>query len=329
MPGGTEGEKPRFLSASVSLTGLVVAAGLAASVATVLGFLGGLAWFFDLFSHFRVQYFLGLLTIAVVIAILRRWRTAACFTIMSLVNLAVILPCYFGGADDTQPGAPTIRAMLINVNTHAGNPEAVGAAIKRYDPDVLVLEEISPRWVTSLKNQLDAYRCSRAVTRDDNFGIGLYSKFSITNVEAECIGQPEVPSIIAEVDSRVGRFMIIATHPVPPSGRIGAMWRDSQLAELPRYVRKTSLPVVLLGDLNATPWSVHFRRLLAASGLRDSSKGRGVHPTWPAFNPLLRIPLDHCLHSPDAVIVNRMVGTDAGSDHYPLIVDFFLRSKPL
>jgi endonuclease/exonuclease/phosphatase (EEP) superfamily protein YafD len=40
------------------LWGLITSAGIVAGAATLLGFLGSLAWFLDLCSHFRVQYFL-------------------------------------------------------------------------------------------------------------------------------------------------------------------------------------------------------------------------------------------------------------------------------
>ena len=58
-----------------------------------------------------------------------------------------------------------------------------------------------------------------------------------------------------------------------------------------------------------------------ASGLHDSSQGRGPLPTWPADSPLLRIPLDHCFHSGDVRILAKRPGPDIGSDHLPLIID--------
>jgi endonuclease/exonuclease/phosphatase (EEP) superfamily protein YafD len=58
--------------------------------------------------------------------------------------------------------------------------------------------------------------------------------------------------------------------------------------------------------------------------MRDSRRGYGIQPTWPAGVPALLIPLDHLLHTPDIVITSRRVGADAGSDHYPVIVEFFI-----
>ncbi len=67
------------------------------------------------------------------------------------------------------------------------------------------------------------------------------------------------------------------------------------------------------GDLNAAPWNRHFRRLVKRSGLIDSSKGRGIQPTWPSNNLLLLIPLDHFLHSPEIAVLDKKVGANVGS----------------
>jgi endonuclease/exonuclease/phosphatase (EEP) superfamily protein YafD len=79
-----------------------------------------------------------------------------------------------------------------------------------------------------------------------------------------------------------------------------------------------------VGDLNVTPWNHRFRRLMQRSGLMDSSRGRGFQPTWPQDHPLLRIPIDHVLHSPDILVVNRRIGREVNSDHSPVIVDFMV-----
>jgi len=38
--------------------------------------------------------------------------------------------------------------------------------------------------------------------------------------------------------------------------------------------------------------------------------------------PLLGIPIDHCLVSPEIIVTKRSVGPSVGSDHYPVIIDF-------
>jgi endonuclease/exonuclease/phosphatase (EEP) superfamily protein YafD len=79
--------------------------------------------------------------------------------------------------------------------------------------------------------------------------------------------------------------------------------------------------VIVMGDLNATPWSQPFRRLVARSGLCDSRAGFGIAASYPADSTVLRIPIDHVLITCSIGVADRRVERDIGSDHRPVIVD--------
>jgi len=318
---------PSFFALNVHPWGLLSAAGVVASAATPLGFLGRFYWFFDLFSHFRVQYSIVLLVLGLLLLIGRQRKTAAAFLTLACVNLVLLLQLYLGAPPRSEPASTTLRAMLLNVNTNLGDADRVQAEISAVDPDILVLEEISARWISELEWLDGAYPHSLLRPRGDNFGIGLYSKLPLSEGEVVYIGAAQVPSILATVDTGDTDLQLIATHPPPPIGGELARQRNDQLERLPDFVR-TDLPVLLLGDLNASPWSYHFQRLLARSGLHDSTQGYGVQPTWPSHIFFLQIPIDHCLHSPDIAIVDRKIGENVSSDHYPLIVDFVIGKNP-
>jgi hypothetical protein len=95
--------------------------------------------------------------------------------------------------------------------------------------------------------------------REDNFGIGLFSKLPLEESEVAYIGSADVPSILATLKAEKTNFRVIATHPLPPGGRDYSRLRNEQLEELPDHLR-SPLPLILLGDLNVTPWSYYFRR---------------------------------------------------------------------
>ena len=79
--------------------------------------------------------------------------------------------------------------------------------------------------------------------------------------------------------------------------------------------------MVIIGGLDATPWSAAFRRLLGRSGLCGTRAGFGLQASFPAGHALLRIPLDHVLASCTIGVRDRRVEADVGSDHLPAIVD--------
>ncbi len=313
-----------FFRARLSAKGLVIAAGVVVVLLSLAGLAGGFWWALDLASHFRVQYFVILAGFAAVLLLVRAYRPAILFAAGAILNGALVLPLYAAAPPDPPPSARVLRAMQINVQMVNTDHAAVLAGIRAADPDFVVLVEVDRRWAAGLAALSGAYPHAIAHPRNDAFGIALYSKHPLDRAEIVRYGAPGMPSVLAEIELDGRRFHLLGTHPLPPLGSAAARNRDAQLAAIAEAVRMLPHPVLLIGDLNVSPWSFHFSRLLRHSGLRDGTRGRGFQPTWPAGLPPLLIPIDHSLHSPGLQVVGRFVGEDVGSDHYPLVVDFVL-----
>jgi endonuclease/exonuclease/phosphatase (EEP) superfamily protein YafD len=305
------------------LIGIVDVITVALAIVTLFGFLGRFHWFPDLFSHFRVQYMQLCLVPFFITMWKRRNKRAAALVILVCINYALVLPLYIGKPAPAT-GTP-FRAMLMNINAGNGNTEQVLGSIRQAGPDILLLEEVTPKWARELEVLNTTYPYRVAEPQEGCFGIMLLSKYPLEHGKVVQIGQAGVPSIVAEAFFPNGVVTIIGTHPVPPIGAAGSRERNTQLAALPDMVHQQQHPVLLIGDLNTSPWSSHFTQLLNASGLKNSMKGFGHQPSWPANHFFLRIPLDHVLHSPEITIHNRMVLQGVGSDHFPVIVDFSIR----
>lgn len=308
---------------SLSLIGIVDVITVGLAIVTLFGFLGRFHWFLDLFSHFRVQY-MQLCLVPFFIALWKhRNKRAAVLVILVCINYALVLPLYIG-----KPAPATekpFRAMLMNINANNGNTEQVLGSIKQAEPDILLLAEVTPKWARELEVLNATYPYRVAKPQEGCFGIMLLSKYPLEHSEVVQIGRAGVPSIVTEAFLPQGVVSIIGTHPVPPIGTEGSLQRNVQLAALPEMVHQQQHPVLLIGDLNTSPWSSHFTQLLNASGLKNSMKGFGHQPSWPVNHFFLRIPLDHVLHSPEITIHNRGILQGVGSDHFPVIVDFSLR----
>lgn len=246
--------------------------------------------------------------------------------VFASINFGFVLPMYLGGHGEVSEKASTARLMLLNVNTRLGDADRVKQTIQEFDPGIIVLEEINARWVRDLQWLNNSHPHSCVKPREDNFGMGLLSKHPLAKSDIVYIGNALVPSIMATINIGKDKLCVIATHPLPPWGASYSRGRNEQIEKLSDYISSSS-PLILLGDLNVTLWSYHFRKLLNCTALIDSSKGRGIQPTWPSYNPLLWIPIDQCLHSRDVAVLNKRIGEDVGSDHYPVIVDFAILPK--
>jgi endonuclease/exonuclease/phosphatase (EEP) superfamily protein YafD len=85
-------------------------------------------------------------------------------------------------------------------------------------------------------------------------------------------------------------------------------------------VRQLDAPVLLVGDLNATPWSHGMRLLRDGTDLGYRSPDPAWTATWYSFY-LLGIPIDHALATPPLVIARREIGPSVGSDHRPQLLE--------
>ena len=293
-----------------------------AGLATVAGF-AGRCWFCELLGHFRVHYAAILLAAAVGLVLRRRLRAAVLMLALALVNLSLILPLYVRPAAPVLSSGPPVRAMLINLHTPSTAYQRMREAIHRVHPDILMLVELGREWHRQLAPELAGY-ASEYVLRDDNFGIGIFSRAPILSSNIVYAGAAGAPSVVATVALDGRLLTIVGTHPWSPVTPRRTALRDDQLEAVAELVARRRGPVMVLADLNTTSWSPVFRRFLRRTALRDSRLGFGVQPTWPALLGLAAVPIDHCLVSPEIAIEDRRTGPPVGSDHLPVIVDFRL-----
>lgn len=319
--------KQPFMKQRVKLIKLVIVAGTLVCLITLIGFAGRFWWGFELATHFRAQYALALGGFAFILLALRQWRWPALFGTFALGNLAVIGPAFWPedaalpAADDR--GSPPLRALLANVNAENRDPERLRHLIAASDPDIILLLEATPWLLDRLRDLNPRYPHRAAEPRDDPFGIALFSRHPFSWHQIVRFGDAlSPPALLATIIVGARPLTLIGVHSWPPVNAALAAGRNEQLRTLASQIRQSSPPLLVLGDLNISPWSPHFVQLLADSGLRDSRRGRGLQPSWPTGWPLFWIPIDHVLFSEGIRIRHREIGPTIGSDHYPIIVDF-------
>jgi endonuclease/exonuclease/phosphatase (EEP) superfamily protein YafD len=292
--------------------------------ASLLGFLGRWSWVFDLFSHFRVVYAwaLVLLALGFLWRKQRAWGSAALF--FFLINLATIWPYLIRTAPEPPP-AESLRLKVFHANLLVLNTEyaAVQKQIADENPDVVALAELTPGWFAALEPLKKTYPYFVRNHSGDRFGLGIWSKYPLTG-EAIYLGAGARCSVLARVSlPRKQTLTVLYTHPWPPSKSQWVVEQKRQLAAVAERIKAEPGPKLVLGDLNATPWSYLFRKLEHDSGLRDTERDSGIAFTWPEQLPI-RIPIDHCLVSKEISVLSRRTGWATGSDHLPLILELAL-----
>lgn len=290
------------------------------AVLTLLGFSGRFHWSLELLSHFRIQIFQLTLIASGIMLWRKNYRILAGMLLLTIINYATILPLYWGNTPPREH--PPVRAMLMNIHASNGNTEEVMESIKINDPDLLLLLEVTPLWANEFTAlyRIYPYRIEKA--QEGCFGILLLSKYPLKKIGKWALESKAYPALSTEVQLPQGPVALIGAHLVPPINSTAALVRNRQLQQLSHKATTQRFPALILGDLNCTPWSPNFRDLLKTSGLKNSMKGFGVQPSWPANNRLIQIPIDHLLYASEIHIYQRLIGLPIGSDHLPLIVDF-------
>ena len=258
-------------------------------------------------------------------------RTAAVSLAVLILNLLPVLSAYMGrspasGIGSSDGSQSSIRVLLCNVWSDNKEFDKLRNCIQREEPDIIILQEVTEKWLQSMPELRISHPHYIEYPEVDDFGIALYSRQPLENVEIIKVGEMQLASVHAVLRNGDTRMHLVGTHPLPPGGKEYWGWRNNQLAGVTDYIRERAMDdaVVLVGDLNCTPWTYYFQKFEKESGLTHAGRGRGLHVSWPVFFPPAWIPIDHCLISPSVEVKAFRALRDVGSDHYPLMVEIVL-----
>jgi endonuclease/exonuclease/phosphatase (EEP) superfamily protein YafD len=301
---------------------LIVPAVLIA-VVSLASFAGRWVWWLDVLANFRAQYVVSLAVLGVVIAASRWRRTGLALLVVALVNVVFVAPLFVGSPGEPVAGAPSIRVLNLNLLSNNERYSDVIEYIEALDPDLVVLHEASRPWEVAIDAAGLEYEIIRG--RSDQL---IFGTLVMVHGDVEAVsygfaeGQPRAISLEFQPDGWPAPLRVLTTHPLAPTTAERAGLRDSQLEFAANWAADQEGAFFVVGDMNASPWSWPLQRLEDSGGLRNSQIGFGLQPTFPASSiGVLRVPIDHLLHSQDLRVRDRRLGPALGSDHFSLIVD--------
>lgn len=311
------------------------------TLATLLAF-GGPWWEpLDLLSHLRVQYALVLGIIILAALFSMQWRVALVSALPLAINVGLILPLYinptwflphteFVSLKDDK--GPELELMTYNLDAQMRQPgDEVLNMIRNAEADIIFLHRVTPENIQYFEYAVAPYRVLKSDPRNDGHGIALLVRVEIRS-PLQVLETKLVPLTAAEDEAgpqamevslnwHLRKVKILALRAWPPLSDDRSQHQAEQFEAVAKWALAQTQPVVVIGDLNTTPWSYHFRHLLAETGLNNSQLGHGVQGTWPATGgPLGQLPLDHCLLGPSLVASSRKLGPSLTSSHHSLLV---------
>ncbi|HWB70247.1 MAG TPA: endonuclease/exonuclease/phosphatase family protein [Solirubrobacterales bacterium] len=246
---------------------------------------------------------------------LRNWPAALACGLATASLLLAVLPRAFSGEIASAPADRQLRVYSVNIHLGGADPTALVARVRRFRPDFLNLQELTPGFAHQLEEAGIRRLLPHAVfsLRLGLSGGGIYSRFPLRRLPTAGHFPLRMPRAAMRLpDGHTIR--IVDVHPQTPKRRLVSRWIEG-LRDLPSAGR--GAPWVLAGDFNATLDHAELRDVIAR-GYRDAGAvtGRGLEATWPAGRLLPPpVTIDHVLADRRLGIVDYGVEGLPGSDH--------------
>lgn len=260
---------------------------------------------------------LGAPLAVLVFALSRHWTLVSIAAVLTVAVLAIQLPWYIGSPDPDS--GTTLRFVSANLLLGEADPEAVVRLASEH-ADVLAVQELTPELSATLSPSLAReFPYSALRPRERAAGVGLWSRYPIVSSGSDESFSRGLIHARVQVPDTDFETTVVSTHMPPPRSAF-ASWRND-IARLGTALRgfPPGGPVIVGGDLNATPDVREFRQLLQ-DGYRDGAAQAGAgltrtHPSNEIIPPLLAV--DHVM-TRDATVTSLQTVSVAGSDHLAL-----------
>lgn len=283
----------------------------------------------ELLTHFKLQYLIASIIFSGIYLWAKQYRASVIMALCAVINGLYIMPWYFSAeVNSIEQKKVDVKDMkLFHLNLLSSNKQysKLLELINKEDPDIIIVQEVSYAWDIQLEKLTASYPYYESIPRHDNFGIAIFSKIKLTDIQQVDWGNAGLPGfrVCFEMDNVT--VQLATLHPLPPVNQIYYEQRNKSLTSVMSEIKGLTIPSLLIGDLNMSMWSPDYSILQQDNKLLNARKGFGVISTWPAVLGPLGIPIDHVLVSKQFIVDDFYAGPNVGSDHLPVIAILRLR----
>ena len=303
--------------------GVVGCAGLLCAATVVVCF-GRLHWLIEAGNQLRP--ILGVVLLAMAAIAFRTGHRRPCWAcaIFGIMNLTMVFSSWVSLEKPDRGPAAVLSLVHLNLDVHNTDPAAAVPFVRKMNPDILFLQEVTPASLRTVSGALPGFRIVLAHPLQNTHG----SAFLVNRM---CPGQVQNTRIVnlpkgnyrpllatwVQVASK--KIAILSLHTIRARNRSTALAQQVELeavAEWSREQQKLGWEVLIAGDFNTTPWSSGYRSFLTRGGLKSAGSNLGEWPTWPGKIPIF--PIDLAATSKAVATVAHKRGPYFGSDHRPV-----------
>lgn len=303
-------------------------------VVATLSLVGWWVTWISVFSNFtHITAFLGWLLGVYGFAFMRgAGRSITMFLALAvgLSSTVVVLsaPGIWPSAIDRSYGSK-VKVVQFNLKPGRDDEDAIVEWLTNERPDVVILQDLT----TSLSDRLSVALPELTLSCTHQCQVAMASRFPLRRQRSYGRGGYGLTpaTLVSHVQIEGMDTIFVATHLARPtfSGKASPTEMvQVQSANISRLKGILSLSprdrMIVIGDMNAAPWSWPGIRLQRALSL---PRRTSAIATWPAVSwmpPIL--PIDHVYAGQSWQTIQVRRGPRLGSDHYPVVVTLGLSS---
>ncbi|MEM9777529.1 MAG: endonuclease/exonuclease/phosphatase family protein, partial [Chloroflexota bacterium] len=290
------------------------------------GFFPQWAWWLNWYSHPRPHYFVAALFAVGWFACQRKWMLTALPLIAVAINGGILAPFFFPTVLSQDKGSASLT--MAHLNTNQGQADV--SALNETAADIIFLQEFTPETEREVYELFPSYDLVISHPLTTTIGVGmLVHKESAFETDLHRVNHMPWynyrPLVTARLELDGQRLQVMSIHASRPHHHGADAFQKLEMdaaAGWGREQQSYGYEVIMIGDINMTPWSVRYKEFLDMSQTRDSMLGFGIQNSWTAVVPMwLGLPVDHATHSDGLKVIDRHTIPVEGSDHGILVIE--------
>ena len=274
-------------------------------------------YIFELFLSMAFQITIGIGVLAILFILYKKWIGTSIYLIAILLIYTNIPYFHFSNTEKVKIDNIDLKVAHFNVLKFNTDYNKTIDAIIESQADLVSINEMTHQWKNALDTALkNKYPFRYLVAQNNSFGIGVFSKKELSNCET--IWFEGLPYIVGEILVEERKtIQFLTAHTIPPTNKYAFAKRNKEIKHIEKHLKKSELPKLIIGDFNAVSWSPIMEKMRTGLNLSDSRKS--YKPSYPAWNKLLMIPIDHIFYTKEISCLSFNTIKTTNSDHYGII----------
>jgi endonuclease/exonuclease/phosphatase (EEP) superfamily protein YafD len=298
-----------------------------------MSLLADYGWFYDVHSHFAIQYAIGGFGCSLLFLLFRKWYFALTLFLIALLNVYEVRTSYSEPWQIKPPHSEQPNLVIAQYNKLFINQEwdRIGEWMEQNakDIDILFVQESGVHSLYLLQKYKKYFPYQFPERPEEFFNdISILSRYPFKAEEVPSLnidGEMSGVKVVLQTPTMPRPLHLYSIHTQVAFGDKNYKERAEDLLIMENAIKNDPYPYkTFSGDLNLTPYSPVFKTLIRETGMKYNDYSWFPKTTWnDIFHfSFLKIPIDHVLYTPALKLISKEVGPSLGSDHNMVIARF-------